>query len=90
MTQQPATAGEWDPLIPDSEQASQSESDVLSDDVAESGRAESSDAMMMPEAAGGPAGDPPSSDVEVALAKEIQAAQEALENAGVTMQKHSL
>ena len=87
MTQQPATAGEWDPLIPDSEKASQSESDVLSDDVAESGRAESSDAMMMPEAAGGPAGDPPSSDVEVALAKEIQAAQEALENAGITLQR---
>ena len=105
MTQQPATAGEWDPLIPDSEQASQSESDVLSDDVAESGGAEisddmaqaeggggapgaeSSDAMMMPEAAGGPAGDPPSSDVEVALAKEIQAAQEALENSGIALQR---
>ena len=44
-------------------------------------------AMMMPEAAGGPSGNPPSSDVEVALAKEIQAAQEALENAGITMQR---
>ena len=105
IPQQSATEGEWDPLIPDTQKSSQSESDIFSDDIATSGNPQASTDMtqtekvgsesdkeptdaMIPESAtssaGGPAG---GSDMHKDIAAEIQATQETLENAGITMQR---
>ena len=96
-TSQPG-GGEWDPLMPDSENPSASESDVFADaeDAA-------SDSSADPASAEASAGGSPASGGEMAdasddmmepgapsgggsLSDEIQAAQEALQEAGIALQ----
>ena len=102
MESQPA-GGEWDPLIPESERSSQSESDVFSDDVAEASSSSAGDAQQAEadsDSAPAAAEESPTSDqaadntgipaapeTGADLAEQIRAAQEAMENAGIAMQR---
>lgn len=98
----PGGEGEWDPLMPDTNQASGSSSDIFSDSAEQASSSSEADDMMMPEensaSSSGHPDDMMMSEEQTSsgsdgsgipddLAADILAAKEALEQAGVTLER---